>query len=125
MHALSGRVPRRASVDHDHRTACSRQDQRTAEPRGSATYYRHVTRLIQSLCQLLGHAHDLHQHDAAACTELQGNLLIWQTIHMSDDVSSVLEAVGPRLRALRRERETTLTDLSAATGISVSTLSRL
>jgi transcriptional regulator with XRE-family HTH domain len=44
---------------------------------------------------------------------------------MSDDVNSVLEAVGPRLRALRRERETTLTDLSAATGISVSTLSRL
>jgi len=44
---------------------------------------------------------------------------------MSDDVNSVLQAVGPRLRALRRERETTLTDLSAATGISVSTLSRL
>ena len=34
-------------------------------------------------------------------------------------------AVGPRLRALRQERETTLADLSAETGISVSTLSRL
>lgn len=34
-------------------------------------------------------------------------------------------AVGQRLRALRRERETTLAELSAATGISVSTLSRL
>ncbi len=34
-------------------------------------------------------------------------------------------ATGPRLRALRRQRETTLADLSAATGISVSTLSRL
>ncbi|MET1074533.1 MAG: XRE family transcriptional regulator [Umezawaea sp.] len=44
---------------------------------------------------------------------------------MDDDLSSVLTAVGPRLRALRRQRETTLTDLSAATGISVSTLSRL
>ncbi len=44
---------------------------------------------------------------------------------MDDDFSSVLTAVGPRLRALRRQRETTLTDLSAATGISVSTLSRL
>ncbi|MGA4684471.1 helix-turn-helix domain-containing protein [Micromonospora sp. AB353] len=44
---------------------------------------------------------------------------------MDDDLDQALDAVGPRLRALRRERETTLTDLSAATGISVSTLSRL
>jgi transcriptional regulator with XRE-family HTH domain len=36
-----------------------------------------------------------------------------------------LDTVGPRLRALRRQRETTLAELSAATGISVSTLSRL
>jgi transcriptional regulator with XRE-family HTH domain len=44
---------------------------------------------------------------------------------MESDVSQALDAVGPRLRALRRRRETTLADLSAATGISVSTLSRL
>ena len=37
----------------------------------------------------------------------------------------VLSGVGPRLRALRQERGTTLADLSEATGISVSTLSRL
>ena len=36
-----------------------------------------------------------------------------------------LAAVGKRLRALRQERETTLTGLSAQTGISVSTLSQL
>ncbi|HYJ68451.1 MAG TPA: XRE family transcriptional regulator [Nocardioidaceae bacterium] len=42
-----------------------------------------------------------------------------------DDLAHALDAVGPRLRALRHERETTLTDLSVATGISVSTLSRL
>ncbi|WP_280265285.1 helix-turn-helix domain-containing protein [Nocardia wallacei] len=42
-----------------------------------------------------------------------------------DDVDQALDAVGPRLRALRKQRETTLADLSAATGISVSTLSRL
>ena len=36
-----------------------------------------------------------------------------------------LTSVGTRLRALRKERETTLADLSEATGISVSTLSRL
>ncbi|WP_344648206.1 XRE family transcriptional regulator [Cryptosporangium japonicum] len=44
---------------------------------------------------------------------------------MSDDFDPVLTAVGPRLRALRAQRGTTLTDLSEATGISVSTLSRL
>jgi transcriptional regulator with XRE-family HTH domain len=44
---------------------------------------------------------------------------------MDDDLDSVLTAVGPRLRALRTRRGTTLTDLSASTGISVSTLSRL
>ncbi len=41
------------------------------------------------------------------------------------DLDSVLSAVGPRLRELRRRRETTLAELSSATGISVSTLSRL
>ncbi|GAA0262114.1 XRE family transcriptional regulator [Actinomadura nitritigenes] len=44
---------------------------------------------------------------------------------MDDDLDQALDAVGPRLRALRNEREITLTDLSAATGVSVSTLSRL
>jgi transcriptional regulator with XRE-family HTH domain len=37
----------------------------------------------------------------------------------------VLAAVGPRLRALRQQRNITLTALAATTGISVSTLSRL
>ncbi|MFE9688969.1 helix-turn-helix domain-containing protein [Micromonospora sp. NPDC005806] len=44
---------------------------------------------------------------------------------MDDDLDQALDAVGPRLRALRQQRETTLAELSAATGISVSTLSRL
>lgn len=44
---------------------------------------------------------------------------------MDDALDQTLDAVGPRLRALRQQRETTLAELSAATGISVSTLSRL
>jgi transcriptional regulator with XRE-family HTH domain len=44
---------------------------------------------------------------------------------MSDDLDQALSAVGPRLRTLRRQREITLADLSAQTGVSVSTLSRL
>jgi transcriptional regulator with XRE-family HTH domain len=43
----------------------------------------------------------------------------------SDDLDRVLGGVGPRLKALRRERNVTLAGLSATTGISVSTLSRL
>ncbi|MFI6599382.1 helix-turn-helix domain-containing protein [Nonomuraea sp. NPDC050536] len=43
--------------------------------------------------------------------------------HKSDD--DVLDAVGPRLRALRRDRGITLADLAATTGVSESTLSRL
>ena len=37
----------------------------------------------------------------------------------------VLAGVGPRLRALRQQRGVTLTELSASTDVSVSTLSRL
>ena len=48
-----------------------------------------------------------------------------QTIGMDNDLDQALAAVGPRLRELRRQRETTLAGLSAATGISVSPLSRL
>ena len=44
---------------------------------------------------------------------------------MDNDLNQTLATVGPRLRALRKQRESTLADLSAATGISVSTLSRL
>src|SRR5437660_5705351 len=44
---------------------------------------------------------------------------------MANDLDKVLTAVGPRLRALRQRRDMTLADLSAATDISVSTLSRL
>lgn len=43
---------------------------------------------------------------------------------MAND-EAVLAGVGARLRALRRQRGATLTQLSEATGISVSTLSRL
>lgn len=42
-----------------------------------------------------------------------------------DDTGRVLDAVGPRLRELRQRRGETLAELSASTGISVSTLSRL
>lgn len=42
-----------------------------------------------------------------------------------DELDEVIGAVGPRLRALRTQRGTTLVALSETTGISQSTLSRL
>ncbi len=44
---------------------------------------------------------------------------------MDDDLGSVFDAMGPRLRALRQQRGLTLGEVSEATGVSVSTLSRL
>ncbi len=44
---------------------------------------------------------------------------------MDSHLDDALAAVGPHLRALRTQRETTLAELSKQTGISVSTLSRL
>ena len=41
------------------------------------------------------------------------------------NIDQTLDAVGPRLKALRQRRDITLSELSAETGISVSTLSRL
>lgn len=44
---------------------------------------------------------------------------------MKNEQADALSGVGARLRSLRSDRGTTLTALSAATGVSVSTLSRL
>jgi len=44
---------------------------------------------------------------------------------MDDDILETLATVGPRLRAVREARQSTLTQLAQASGISVSTLSRL
>jgi transcriptional regulator with XRE-family HTH domain len=44
---------------------------------------------------------------------------------MDAELAEILGGIGPRLRALRRDRGLTLQALATATGISVSTLSRL
>jgi transcriptional regulator with XRE-family HTH domain len=43
----------------------------------------------------------------------------------SQELSAALDLVGPRLRRLREQRDLTLTEAAARTGISKSTLSRL
>lgn len=44
---------------------------------------------------------------------------------MNHDAERALDAVGPRLKRLRLQRDITLTELAEQTGISASTLSRL
>jgi transcriptional regulator with XRE-family HTH domain len=46
-------------------------------------------------------------------------------VETNDDIATTLDAIGPRLRALRRQQDRTLEHVAEATGISVSTLSRL
>jgi transcriptional regulator with XRE-family HTH domain len=52
-------------------------------------------------------------------------LRICQAPSVTTEVNATLQAVAPRLRALRRTTGTTLAELSATTRIPVSTLSRL
>ncbi|WP_343212802.1 helix-turn-helix transcriptional regulator, partial [Arthrobacter sp. Br18] len=52
-------------------------------------------------------------------------LPIWQTWRMIPNYDTVLDGIGPRLRSARQRCDMTLGDVAAATGISVSTLSRL
>ena len=42
-----------------------------------------------------------------------------------DEIEEMIAKVGPRLRAVREQRQATLSQLSQASGVSVSTLSRL
>lgn len=58
----------------------------------------------------------MHQHQIGALAEHPVE---------TTDTADTIAAVGPRLRALRQRRGVTLADLAGATGISVSTLSRL
>jgi transcriptional regulator with XRE-family HTH domain len=48
-----------------------------------------------------------------------------KVVNMDHSTDRTLDAVGPRLKQLRRRRDITLSDLSEETGISTSTLSRL
>jgi transcriptional regulator with XRE-family HTH domain len=67
----------------------------------------------------------LRSWDNSSCSTHELTNFFAMTARKRSGDEQVLTAVGPRLRQLRHRRATTLTALSAATGISVSTLSRL
>src|SRR5690349_2162069 len=54
-----------------------------------------------------------------------GNLRRPQTALVDPSLAELLDGIGPRLRRIRQDRGLTLDDLATATGLSVSTLSRL
>lgn len=66
-----------------------------------------------------------HDSVRAAVPNPQALLLSWHDGHMATSHQDRLEAVGPRLRELRRRRGLTLAVLAERTGINESTLSRL
>src|SRR5690606_35075768 len=111
-------VTRGAGVDHHHGPAGPGQRQRPAQSGGPTADHYHVVVVVQSLSR-----HDVSMERARATPRIL--LQVWQTGAVDGDFAQVVGAVGSRLRTLRRQRSLTLSELSAATGISVSTLSRL
>lgn len=110
-------------VDDQHRAQRAPQRHRPGQPGGASPDHHHVVTHV--------HGHRLitsPSHDASITpgpTNQQHSLPVWQHDGVDDGTEAVLHGVGPRLRALRQRREVTLAELSATTGISVSTLSRL
>ena len=116
---LPGRcVARIARIEDQHRAARPGQRHRAAEPGGTAADDHHVIRLFHERNPALsvGRLTSMVAEPANGWCRMAG---------MAADDNEVLQAVGPRLRAVRQKRGATLAQLSRATGISVSTLSRL
>lgn len=67
----------------------------------------------------------MHESQAGRASETSVGVPVGTPVGTPVSTAETLAAVGPRLRALRQNRGVTLTDLAEATGISVSTLSRL
>jgi transcriptional regulator with XRE-family HTH domain len=121
VHARSRRVSRLAGIEHEYRTPRASQHQSRAEPCCAAAH-DHNFIFIE---YLFAHAHEHGTTPISLAIFLA--ILASRGDHggMDDDLNQALTAVGPRLRALRKERDITLAELSTATGISESTLSRL
>ena len=120
--AGGGGVARSAGVDDEHQPPRAQQCDRTTQAGGATPDDDHVVLVLFHPHSFVGPLpatlRSTSADDKFFCR--YGKLLT-----MEPTVDSVLDAVGPRLRALRLEKEMTLADLASSTGISVSTLSRL
>jgi transcriptional regulator with XRE-family HTH domain len=113
-----------AGVDHQYGPARARQNQCSAQTSGTSADHHHIIGALRFIKVVVIHGVLTIGQCPIAWQE---KLPIWQHSVMDHDGSldQVLAGVGPRLRALRQQHDLTLADLAAATGISVSTLSRL
>ena len=115
--ALRGAPASITSTDRRARASISAPLNPAAPPPITTTSY------CPSSSVIVDHLRDDHAPDAAMLANFVADLAnmgAWTTTSTRRSRRS-----GPRLRALRRQRDTTLAELSAQTGISVSTLSRL
>jgi transcriptional regulator with XRE-family HTH domain len=133
-------VARLPGVDDQHAAPGPGQRHGSGQPGGASADDHHVIAVGQRLAghDLPVHVHSHSKFDGADSAtdgaDLTSTVAGTANGEMPDDdgpqnddspVGAVLAAVGPRLRALRQERGATLAQLAGATGISVSTLSRL
>lgn len=59
------------------------------------------------------------------CVERSCGICKDADVDLDADVGEILEAIGPRLRRLRRQRDLTIVTVAERSGLSVSTLSRV
>ena len=95
-------------VDHHHRPPRPGQHQRCVQPRRSAADHHDVGLSVHSV---IATTSTTTMRRIAAIR--QTSLPMWQTWACVDgDLDEAITAAGPRLRALRRQRDTTLAELS-------------
>ena len=126
VHVRGGCVAGRAGVDHGDPAAGPAQDQCGAQAGCSATDDHDVIRsdlfiAITSMARACGVGLG---RDNFCCCFRETVVAVCADGDLTE-IDAVLAEVGPRLKQLRTQRDVTLTELAAATGISKSTLSRL
>jgi transcriptional regulator with XRE-family HTH domain len=120
----AGVVAWRSGVDDVDSAPCPAEDQGCAEPGGATADDHHVDAGCVHVGHLDVHCSPRRPADNFRCRSRE-SVVGSQWMREAAGIDDVLAAVGPRLRWLRNQRDVTLTELAAATGISKSTLSRL
>jgi len=109
-----------SGVHDEHGSASATEHEGAAQPGKAATNDQHVEFVI---CGYWSARESHTDENAPPWLAWQSILRLWQTCRMN--TAMALNAVGPRLRALRKARGVTLEQMAERTGISISTLSRL
>lgn len=125
---LAIRIPASASCDTSRAWTAPPEHEGRIQPGRSGPDYRDVDGGVLAWIALCHGDHLRHRASATQCrltNEVAEYAMDVMSAEADRDIDATLATVGPRLRALRRERDMTLAQLAEATGITVSTLSRL